>query len=72
MRLDGYKAIASGKVLIGLTGVGPGLKSGLCISVNRFFDYLIKIIAFSAILFYFYSHRRFQMFSEVQNHYGFF
>lgn len=56
MDLGGYGTIVLGTVLISVTIVIARSESGLSLGVNRFFDYLIKVIKLLAALFYFYSH----------------
>lgn len=53
MGFGGCGVIVSGIMLIGLTGVGVGLESGFCLSVNRFLDYFIEAIKLANPLFYF-------------------
>lgn len=56
MGFGGYVVIALGTVLIILIGVKTGPKSGFCLNIDRFFDYLIETIKLPAALFHFYSH----------------
>lgn len=72
IRFNGCEAIALGIGLIDLTGVEIKLKTALYLGLDRFFNYLIKVMQLPAVLFYFYLHRGFQTSSEVLNHYVFF
>lgn len=72
MEFDEYRPIALVTILIGVTGIIAGPKSGFCLSVDRFFDYFIKTIKLPGMLFYFYPHSRFQIFLKVPNYCAFF
>lgn len=48
--------IALVTMMINLTDIEARHESGLCLHVNRFFDYIIKAIELLAALFDFYPH----------------
>lgn len=55
-------------ILIGITGIRVRRESAFHLSIDRFFNYLLKAIELMAALFYSYYHQRFQPFSEIPNH----
>lgn len=69
---DNYGTIALGIVLIRLTCLGVGLRSGFDLNVDCFFDYLIEVIELPATLFHFYFYWGFQAFWNVANYRTFF
>lgn len=56
---DGYGKTASRIILIGLTDIEVRLESCFGLSVDSFFNYLIKTIEFSTALFHFYPQSEF-------------
>lgn len=71
MRFSSYEAITLGRVLIGFTDIRSRLESGLCLNVNRFFNYFTKAIKVLATFFHFYSHQELQFCWKVPNHFVF-
>lgn len=72
IKFDDCNTTALGTLLINLMGVKTRPESGFGLGIDRFFNYLIKFIEFQAMLFHFYSHWEFQVFSKVPNHRAFF